>query len=911
MLNFAFTNLDMVYVMPQQLTPSRYTFPLSALALALASLSTQGYAADSSTTADTPQQVTVTGSRISRAQKEGATSVTVITSAELEKKGYSNAFDALNGLTQNTGFTQGADYGNTFTPAANAISLRGLGPNHTLTLIDGHRVADYPVPYDGSENFVNLANIPTAMVDRIEILNGGASAIYGSDAIAGVVNIILKKKFDGVEVNVKGGGTSHGGENLRFQLSGGKTWDDLNLVYGLEVSGRNPIWARQRDFMSDRTRLGETPTVVLGRKDAESGKYLNLGGCNSAAGLFGGSVSSIGNRCVSGKASPDFWTVQTLNQSENGYFSLDYALNEHTQLFGNLLFGFNHTENNTRGPSWTSAANSSSYFLNQATGGYESWTKRFAPEEVGGVDHTNKEWDDTSANLTFGVRGDIGDSTWKYETSYSGSTYTSKASVYGRLLSGADNYFLGPKLGVDPDGVPIYNPNVNRLSQPLTPTEFESISGRSIERDKSWLHTISASANGELFDLPAGAVKLAGVAEYGRQGFSNTPDALINQGAFYNASQTNSFGGTRTRQAVGTELFIPVSSLLNVNFSGRYDRYALSDSSIDKFTYGSSFEFRPAKTLLFRGNYASSFRAPDMNYLYLKEQRGYYSNTTDYWRCKQAGQPLSTCDFNNMSPGANYTLTGNQALKPEDGKSFGFGFVWSPTKKFDLSVDYWDITINNLVTNLDADKILRNEADCRSGIRDINSSLCQDAISRVVRNPDNAVVDPGVINHINVIPINAAREHVAGVDLVGKLRWDSEDFGNFLWTTNYTQVVRHTYQQSGDDPKDNYLADLTNTDWPNKLNTSLTWNLDKVSSTVLLSRNGKIPNGEQTGYLKPGVTVNWSASYKITPKATVSLIVNNVFNTIKRDDTGGWPYYPVGSYSPFGRQGWLEFNYHF
>ena len=82
----------------------------------------------------------------------------------------------------------------TFTPAANAISLRGLGPNHTLTLINGHRVADYPVPYDGSVNFVNLANIPTAIIDRIEILNGGASAIYGSDAIAGVVNIILKRK---------------------------------------------------------------------------------------------------------------------------------------------------------------------------------------------------------------------------------------------------------------------------------------------------------------------------------------------------------------------------------------------------------------------------------------------------------------------------------------------------------------------------------------------------------------------------------------------------------------------------------------------------------------------------------------------------------------------------------------------
>src|SRR5690349_19513481 len=83
---------------------------------------------------------------------------------------------------------QGEDFGNTFTPAANAISLRGLGPNHTLTLVNGRRVADYPTAYDGEVNFVNLANIPSVLIERIEILDGGASAIYGSDAIAGVVN---------------------------------------------------------------------------------------------------------------------------------------------------------------------------------------------------------------------------------------------------------------------------------------------------------------------------------------------------------------------------------------------------------------------------------------------------------------------------------------------------------------------------------------------------------------------------------------------------------------------------------------------------------------------------------------------------------------------------------------------------
>jgi len=895
-------------------TIRRPHFCLSLLALTIA-LPWQVWAEDTgnsaaSTAAATPahvEQVTVTGSRISRAQKDGPTSVTVITADEIEKRGYSNAFDALNGLTQNTGFVQGADYGNTFTPAANAVSLRGLGPNHTLTLINGHRVADYPVPYDGAVNFVDLANIPSMMIDRIEILNGGASAIYGSDAIAGVVNIILKKKADGLDINLKGGSTSHGGENLRLQLSGGKSIDALNVVYGLEISGRNPIWARQRDFMADRTPAA----TIAGRQNADTGKYLGFGGCAPFSGLFAGSVQTLGNRCTSTKASPDFWTVQTQNQSENGYLSLNYALNDHAELFGDLLFGFNHTENNTRGPSWTSAASSTGYFINQNTGLDEIWNRRFSPEELGGVGNVNKEWDDVSGLLNFGVRGDIGDSTWKYEASYSGSEYTSKATVYGRLLSSVDSYFLGPQLGVDPTGVPIYAPDPARLSQPLTPSDFQSISGRSIERDRSWLQTLSLSANGELFNLPAGAVKLAGVAEYGRQGFSNEPDALIGEGAFYNTSGGSSYGGTRTRQALGSELFIPVLKNLNINLSGRYDRYALSDSSIDKFTFGTGLEFRPDPTLLLRGNYATSFRAPDMNYLYLKEQHGYYPATTDYWRCRQAGQPVASCDYSNVSPGSNYTLTGSQTLKPEDGKSFGFGFVWSPIRQADLSVDYWDITINNEVTNLDADQLLKTEADCRSGVRDINSPQCQDAISRIVRNPDNAVVDPGAINHINIIPINAAREHVAGVDITGKLRWDVQDWGNFVWQTNYTQVLRHTYQQSANDGKDNYLTDPTITDWPNKLNTSLTWNIGKWSTTTLLTRTGRIPTGDQTGYLKPGVTVNWSAAYKITPKATVSVIVNNVFNTVKRDDSGGWPYYPVGNYLPYGRQGWLELDYKF
>ena len=162
--------------------------------LALAQTQEQPQAA-TSTPAPAPTAVVVTGSRIPRASLEGPSAVTVITAADLTKQGFTNVFDALSNQSQNSGFTQGADYGNTFTPSANAISLRGLGPNHTLVLLNGRRMADFPIAYDGMVNFTNLANIPSGVVERIEILSGGASAIYGSDAIAGVVNIILKKQY--------------------------------------------------------------------------------------------------------------------------------------------------------------------------------------------------------------------------------------------------------------------------------------------------------------------------------------------------------------------------------------------------------------------------------------------------------------------------------------------------------------------------------------------------------------------------------------------------------------------------------------------------------------------------------------------------------------------------------------------
>ena len=404
--------------------------PLTACLLA--ALCSTSWQAHAQTAAAEPAAVIVTGSRIPRASLEGPSAVTVITGEDITRQGYKNVFDALSNQVQNSGFVQGADFGNTFTPSANALSLRGLGPNHTLVLLNGRRLADFPIAYEGTVNFTNLANIPSAIVERIEILNGGASAIYGSDAIAGVINVVLKKKSDGFGVNLKAGATERGGGgDRRVQFSGGSSGDKLNTVFSLELSKRDPLWSSQRDFMASKAG---TPSTVLARRDVKSGNYLSLGGACAALGdLFDGSTIAYtvkkGSYCASPKVGPTHWTVQTRNVSKNAFGSATYALSGETTLFADLLLGRNDSENNTRGPSWTANSTGVSYFANRNTGAYEAWSKFIAPEEYGGASRFNRAWEDSAVAATLGLKGRLPGTRWDYEAAYNASLYQSKNHV--------------------------------------------------------------------------------------------------------------------------------------------------------------------------------------------------------------------------------------------------------------------------------------------------------------------------------------------------------------------------------------------------------------------------------------------------------------------------------------------------
>jgi len=870
------------------------------------------------------EQITVTGSRIPRAQVEGPAPVTVIKGADIDAGGFRSVFDILSQISQNTGSVQGEDFGSTFTQAGNFLNLRGLGPNHTLVLVNGHRVADYPIAYNGSVNAVDFANIPSVMIDRIEILSGSASAVYGSDAIAGVVNIILKKQHEGIDLSVRTGGTQQGGgDNQRVQLIGGGSWGKLDGVFGLELSQRDPIWYGDRTLSDSYSRYASPSDVVapiFAIRDPASRNYYDLpgSGCDALSNLMGGSLTTVTNPRYGSYCSSDHYysnrTIQTGKKIATGYASFEYALSDDTKLFGDFMLGWSDVRNNVRSSSWALPGGA---FWNDASDRLESWTRVLTPEEIGGRNANDSKWLQRSSNVTVGIKGLLGHSDWHYEAALNRSDYASD-STRVRFLAGLDEFFLGPQTGThefEGDEFPSYDVDPARILTPVTPDQYRSLTRRSTEHDKAWTEDASFNINGSLFDLPAGPVGFAGVVEVGRQGYRNTPDPGINAGDYWNLSEAQTDHGTRNRYAAGFELNVPVFTQLTATAAARYDRYTYAGEAIAKSTYNLGLEYRPIDSLLVRGSYATSFRAPDMNYLFAQGTVGYEPSDTDYYQCRLDDQPYASCDaVYNM----NFRSSGNTKLKPENGKSLTYGFVWSPLSALDVSVDYYRIRINNEVTNLDSDVILRTEADCRVGQTqdgtpvDVNSSICRDALARVVRNPSTAPVNPNMVTNLLLNPVNAASERTSGIDLSANYRWSTDRIGKFQAHGGFTRVLSHEYQQFPGDPVRDYINDLEyQSDWRTKVNASLAWSLGPWSATIDGTRYGRIPLNDYSGLRSAYMLFNGSVGYQLNDRAGLQLIVNNLRNSSPIDTSAGWPNYSAGWYDLYGRQWWLQFDYHF
>lgn len=827
--------------------------------------------------AKTLDSVVVTGSRIKRAEIEGPAPVTVITGEQIKKEGFATVHDALMTLTEAIGNVQNDyDWGQSSVNAY-PINLRNLGPGRSLLLINGHRVADYPMPYQGKSNFANYNNIPTGIVERIEVLSGAASAVYGSDAMGGVVNVVLKEHAEGHTLRVKYGEATRGGrENLDIVLSGGFTGDRGSLVYNLQHFDRGVLLAKDRPFMDaedDKHPIMRTPLenhYNIGRGLMYPGLYVRdrdrvveLGGigfasyrlpppegaCDQYGDLYyhfqyrgydrnSGQESEAGAYCA--QRVFQNWALRTGSEDDSGYLYGTFDFTDNLQGWASLGVWKSTGDFNTfldgfySGLFWDPRAN-------DGAGGHRDFLKFQSPQEMGGEDSILTKSRELAWDFSAGLRGTVFDNRFDWEAMVGRAEYEVKESFPTLNQGDMFDFYMGPQVGTTGGGVPMYTPDYDKVWNPVDPSDIAQFSGRGLKKARSWLTQAQFTMSGDLFEGWAGPIGFAGVLEMGRQGYKLTPDPkTLNQdedGWYTPFGNIEQGGGERDRYAAGVEIRVPLHETLISTIAGRYDKYDAVRSGA-KSTYQTGLEWRPLSNLLVRGSYGTAFRAPDMHFVYALASSG-ISDFTDILACGEAGYPNNQCQRDDFKiEDATVNRGGTPDLKYEEGTSWTAGFVWDAFEGFSLSADYWDIKVDNIINDISAEQLLADEAYCRFG-RDPDGSTraveptstwCSEVARRIQRTPGVPASESGSVTLL-VNPINRAETQVAGVDVKAAYRLPETGFGDWSFNLGYTNMLEYKERGFVTDP----LVDTRKIQNPRtRLTLSANWAWEKWNATLLM-----------------------------------------------------------------------------
>jgi outer membrane receptor protein involved in Fe transport len=883
--------------------------------------------------------VSVTGSRIARSQVEGPSAVTVISGADIQKQGFSTVRDALTTINQSTGNVD-TDMDQTGgTPNGQFINLRGMGPGYTLVLLNGKRMANYPQAYDFRSAAVSLSSIPAGAVERIEVLSGGSSAIYGSDAVAGVINIITKAGFDGDQLRLRVGTTHEGGgDSALLQWTGGKSGDRWTATYAFEYQAREAILAHQRDFMDssrDNPAFRDDPS----RATTLEAVYLNRVGLGyvwpDADGNLSGSLDALRHACSATNAGYEHFVSGGIDRCGDFAYDAQYSVQNKVNQVSGLLAGTYDISDSTSAYFNALASRSENRSYNKSMFhfymspanvydpelGVVTLRRRFTPGEIGGQDPM--QYHERAFSFNAGLRGAMFGERFDWDVGVSHSAYDLTIDRRFLVTSRVRDYFLGELAGYTPDGLEIRDIQVDRLFSPLDRETFNSISTVFTNRGESAISSAQFVMSGDLFDLPAGTVRMAAVAEAGRETFElrpdvrTTPDYAGNERIFNWTAVTG--GGERDRYAVGIEFNVPILASLTGSLAGRYDMYDDASDVGGAFTWQAGLEWRPLDSLLLRGAYATSFRAPDMTYLYSGASSNFYW-LTDVYRCRLDGidpsSPACTSGSSDYYNQVQGTYSGNLRLEEEKGDSLTFGVVWDISDAMSLSADYYRISLDGAVAEMDRDYLMHQDADCRLGQTlagaqvDGNSPSCQFYRTLISRNDA-----PGGNNRINAYasyPINQSLMRTSGVDVAWRYGLDIGSWGKLSLKAGYTIVTKLESQLFPGDALVNERDSLQHRNFRSKANWQANWSKDDWQASMYGYRLGSLPNFANTGRIGSHVVWNATVSKAITPKATLGIGINNLFNKFHPADNTytTYPYFHK-SYSPVGRQVYAELGYDF
>ena len=804
---------------------------LAACGASAAVMAVQPALAQDGTTKDSAQlqRVEITGSNIKRAQAETVSPVQTVSRTDIEKSGKATVAELLQSLAVDNQGSVPTTFGSGFASGASGISLRGLGAASTLVLVNGRRVAPYGLADDGQKVFSDLNMIPMEAVERVEILKDGASAIYGSDAIAGVVNVILRKDFSGTVVKVSGGASGDGdGTDARATIThgfGDIDQDKYNVLLNLEVGKSGEIWYRDRAGRGavgriDLRDLGFSAQEALGGTGAitsnnASGSAINGNVRNPATNNYynRGNMGGVGfTRTFPGAACSNF-TNHPQGDPGGG------CLIDSTQMFQQIQPSQKTVNFFGRGTRQISADMQAYAELNlynsesissttpsgvSASVGYPGGPVSNAAVALGAA-HPDNPYFGTAARLRYlakdvgprvsnvksdfsrvvlGLKGAYQE--WDYDTSFLFSQnkvsnnrtgYLQRDVAFALLNPTAANVAAATANSAAYRALPAGSywriaENAGLNSAALYAALSPTISNDALSKTTQ----IDFKASREIGKLPGGPVGLAVGAELRNESITLDPTTGTDRGNIIGLGYS-AYKGDRDVAAAYVEVVAPVTKSLELSAAVRADHYSDVGNAV---TPKVGAKWTPVKEFAVRSTYAEGFRAPS------SAENGVgglaaFSTATDPVRCA-----LGIAVGCNPAQVAVITSP-NSSLEPEKSNSFNIGMVWDPAPKTSFSMDVWQIKRTNEINQ--------------------EQTAVSVAAGRVSRDPSTATAipgDPGAITAVLANYINSASTTVRGVDFdfrqgfdlggnSGKLTMDAKWTHMFSWLRQEKDGTKYDY----------------------------------------------------------------------------------------------------------------------
>ncbi|AMS33027.1 hypothetical protein AEM42_12765 [Betaproteobacteria bacterium UKL13-2] len=783
------------------------------------------------------EKIEVTGSNIKRIESEGSAPITIITAEEIRQSGKQTLtellrelpFNATGGLTELSGSSS-------FSAGAASVSLRGLGSTATLVLVNGRRIAPFSSvdPNFGQSGVVNLNALPLDVIERIEILKDGASAIYGSEAVAGVVNIILRKDYKGGQV---GANVTQNQEGLYKTRTGVATLgfgdlakDKYNVFFNVEAYKQDRVMVRQADKFLNRQEFRDNGfTWVATSAFSPNITYITNGtGATAPAAGPNCPASNVisatiflgvpGTQCLYDQFQNVPWVPDVKRASAFSRGTIDITAT--TSVFAEL----NYTDQKTLYPGGASTAGqgSTSPTVNGLNG-----TVQFPPTALAvghpnnpftipvlarvrfdGVGPRDTELVNKSMRALVGVKSVIG--TWDVESAFLYDKNTIDWTTYNQLRYDMVVRAFGA------NGYNFNNPNGGGVTADMVRINL-------LDKGESKYSIWDVKASSEIGKLAGGAAVLALGAEYRKETRIFTPDRNTLNGNSFQLG-AGSADGTRNVTSTYAEFVLPVLKNVEVQLAGRIDKYSdYGNSRTPKI----AASWAALSTLKLRGSYATGFRAPSLSEI-SKSSVTSFTTVNDPLRCRPASAPTATAGC-NQSIGS--LLQANPDLQPEKAKTHSAGFVWEPTTDTNLSVDYWSITRKNEVSLISATDILANEGStnplyANRIIRD------RTALNLGVPIPN----DPGTLVYIRRGFQNNGETTVRGFDVDARYRIALGSAGRLTLAVTATRYTDNRGSGISGDPQISNLGFLNSPLW--RGNVRGTWQVGDWTSTGIVNYVG-------------------------------------------------------------------------